>query len=339
MGQQETGLLESLGARLKREREQRKITLDEISLSTKIGTRFLIAIEEGHFEELPGGIFNKNFVRAYARSVGSDEALAVAEYELATAPKLPETQPVPGSGVHSPAPKPKPSSHSSPAPVLVFPDENPDTGASRVPWEWFAVALLAVAFGLALWGFVSREKSSRPIVIPPASSAVPAAPAVAEPLNQPTSSTPPPVAAAGAGGGNSVPSPSLSAPSVSSPSVSASSVPSSSEPSPSDSKPAVAETSASSTASTSPEPGSAAFLVQIKARQDSWVTISADGRQIMQDTLYASAEKSIGAHNQVVIRTGNAGALEISFNGNKLPALGGYNQVKTLTFDPKGLKF
>ena len=64
--------MESLGARLKRERERRKITLDEISLSTKIGTRFLIAIEEEHFDQLPGGIFNKGFVKAYARSVGVD---------------------------------------------------------------------------------------------------------------------------------------------------------------------------------------------------------------------------------------------------------------------------
>ncbi len=85
--------MESLGARLKREREQRKITLEEISLSTKIGTRFLIAIEEEHFDQLPGGIFNKGFVKAYARSVGVDEAEAVAEYELATAPCLPEIQP------------------------------------------------------------------------------------------------------------------------------------------------------------------------------------------------------------------------------------------------------
>ncbi len=66
--------MESLGARLKREREQRKITLDEISLSTKIGTRFLLAIEEEQFDQLPGGIFNKGFVRAYARYLGVDEA-------------------------------------------------------------------------------------------------------------------------------------------------------------------------------------------------------------------------------------------------------------------------
>ena len=85
-------------------------------------------------------------------------------------------------------------------------------------------------------------------------------------------------------------------------------------------------------------PGAAAFLVQVRARQDSWVAISADGRQIMQATLYASAEKSIGARDQIVIKTGNAGALDISSNGKKLPMQGAYNEVKTLIFDANGPK-
>ena len=58
----------------------------------------------------------------------------------------------------------------------------------------------------------------------------------------------------------------------------------------------------------------------------------------MQATLNASAEKSIGARDQVVIKTGNAGALDISFNGKKLPTQGAPNEVKTLTFDPSGPK-
>ena len=76
----------------------------------------------------------------------------------------------------------------------------------------------------------------------------------------------------------------------------------------------------------------------IKAREDSWVSITADGKQIVQDTLTAPAEKSIEARNQIVIKTGNVGALDISFNGKKLAPQGGYNQVKTLTFDPNGLR-
>ena len=63
----------SFGARLKREREQRGISLDDVALSTKIGARFLRAMEEEKFDQLPGGIFNRGFVRAYARRVGIDE--------------------------------------------------------------------------------------------------------------------------------------------------------------------------------------------------------------------------------------------------------------------------
>ena len=58
----------------------------------------------------------------------------------------------------------------------------------------------------------------------------------------------------------------------------------------------------------------------------------------MQDTLHASSEKSVEAHDQVVIKTGNAGALDISFNGRRLQQQGAPNQVKTLTFDSSGLK-
>ena len=59
----------SFGEQLRRERERRSITLDDISVSTKISTRLLRALEEDHFEQLPGGIFNKGFIRAYAKWV------------------------------------------------------------------------------------------------------------------------------------------------------------------------------------------------------------------------------------------------------------------------------
>ena len=65
--------MESFGARLKRERQQRKVELDDISASTKISARFLRALEEEQFDKLPGGIFNKGFVRAYAHHLGIDE--------------------------------------------------------------------------------------------------------------------------------------------------------------------------------------------------------------------------------------------------------------------------
>ena len=68
------------GEKLRKQREQRGIALDAISNTTKISTRMLRALEDEHFDLLPGGVFNKGFVRAYARQVGLDEEEAVADY-------------------------------------------------------------------------------------------------------------------------------------------------------------------------------------------------------------------------------------------------------------------
>ena len=74
----------NFGQRLKREREMRGVSLDEIAQATKIGTRSLRALEDEDFDRLPGGIFNKGFVRAYARFLGIDEEQAVADYLIAS---------------------------------------------------------------------------------------------------------------------------------------------------------------------------------------------------------------------------------------------------------------
>ncbi|HSO76886.1 MAG TPA: helix-turn-helix transcriptional regulator, partial [Blastocatellia bacterium] len=71
----------TLGEELRRKREERAITLAEISESTRIGTRFLKAIETDNFSTLPGGIFTRSFIRAYAKQVGMDEDEAIALYQ------------------------------------------------------------------------------------------------------------------------------------------------------------------------------------------------------------------------------------------------------------------
>jgi cytoskeleton protein RodZ len=70
----------SFGERLRREREMRGITIEEIAEATKIGSRNLRALEDEKFDLLPGGIFNKGFVRAYSKFLGLDEEQAVADY-------------------------------------------------------------------------------------------------------------------------------------------------------------------------------------------------------------------------------------------------------------------
>ena len=73
----------TFGESLKREREMRGVTLEEIALATRIATRFLRAIENEDWDQLPGGVFNRGFVRAMARYLGLDEENTVAEYALA----------------------------------------------------------------------------------------------------------------------------------------------------------------------------------------------------------------------------------------------------------------
>src|SRR5262245_28428654 len=70
----------TLGEELRQRREQRAITLAEISEATRIGTRFLKAIETDNFAILPGGIFTRSFIRAYAKHVGMNEDEAIGLY-------------------------------------------------------------------------------------------------------------------------------------------------------------------------------------------------------------------------------------------------------------------
>ncbi len=69
---------EDFGSYLKHERELRGVPLDEIALTTKISIRFLRALEENRFEDLPGEVFVKGFIRSYGQAIGSnvDELLA-----------------------------------------------------------------------------------------------------------------------------------------------------------------------------------------------------------------------------------------------------------------------
>jgi cytoskeleton protein RodZ len=72
------------GERLKREREMRGVTIQEISTATRISTRFLEALENEQWAQLPGGVFNRGFIRSIARFLGLDEESLVAEYALGT---------------------------------------------------------------------------------------------------------------------------------------------------------------------------------------------------------------------------------------------------------------
>lgn len=72
------------GEHLKREREMRNVSLEEISAATRISVRFLEALENEQWERLPGGVFNRGFIRSVARFLGLDEEGLIAEYAMET---------------------------------------------------------------------------------------------------------------------------------------------------------------------------------------------------------------------------------------------------------------
>ncbi len=70
----------TIGEQLRLAREELGIPLRQISDQTRISVRYLEAIEADDFKRLPGGIFNRSFVKAYAKCVGYDEKEAVEAY-------------------------------------------------------------------------------------------------------------------------------------------------------------------------------------------------------------------------------------------------------------------
>jgi cytoskeletal protein RodZ len=72
--------MEQFSARLRAAREARGRTLREIAATTKISVAALEAVERNDFSRLPGGIFGRAFVRAYAIEVGLDPEATVREF-------------------------------------------------------------------------------------------------------------------------------------------------------------------------------------------------------------------------------------------------------------------
>jgi cytoskeletal protein RodZ len=73
-------MTQSIGEKLRLAREARGIALRDISEQTRISMRYLEAIESDDYKRLPGGIFNRSFIRAYAKFIGYDEHEAIEDY-------------------------------------------------------------------------------------------------------------------------------------------------------------------------------------------------------------------------------------------------------------------
>lgn len=71
---------------LREHRQRAKVTLEEIMSETKLSRQFLEAIEEGRYEQLPGGVFTVNYIRQYAALTGYDADVILEHYRSRNAP-------------------------------------------------------------------------------------------------------------------------------------------------------------------------------------------------------------------------------------------------------------
>ena len=86
-------LTSSIGTRLRHEREVRGMSLEEISRATRIPLSSVERLEADRFDDLPGEVFVRGFLRSYARAIGLDSEEVLAQYSSAR--RVPYVAPVP----------------------------------------------------------------------------------------------------------------------------------------------------------------------------------------------------------------------------------------------------
>ena len=336
----------SFGEKLKLEREKRKVTLEQISVSTKIGIRMLRALEEDQFNQLPGGIFNKGFVRAYSRVLGLDEDQTVAEYLQASGDVplvsvdasshdpvlsggLPPGLPQIDRAVDAPRRDQRRDQHKeaeAQGKIRTL-EAGAKLSGQQLPWGIFAALLLIVALALSLWSRYERASSkpasqSTPRVTessqPSLQSTGGASNSVAGPVSSPASNTRLPEAPGKDRGTGSSSTAVTTGPKPESPA-----------------NPAVVVHNPQDATTVSAPAGELSLVIQ--AKEESWITITSDGKTVSSELLPAGGELTVHGRQQITVKAGNAGGIEFQFNGKKITAVGQDGEVKTITFGPQGI--
>jgi cytoskeleton protein RodZ len=300
----------AFGENLRREREMRGVSLEEISSATKISLRFLDAIEREDFTKLPGGIFSRSFIRSYARYLGLDEERVVADFQLAAKPQVDfDLHRMPGGGLGGGRP------------------------VARTPIIATVVALALLAGGYALYRYAPRPAES--VVTPPPAQVPPPQPAA-------PSTTPPPPNASGdatalpgvnpATGEVTPGSPGTpGAPAAGSASTPTGQPPTTANPA----TPPNPQTAAPPT----PKLGADSdLLLQVAATERAWVAVESDGKTVLQRVLNPDEVQTLKAHNSFDLTTGNAQAVILTLNGVTLKPLGRRGEVKTVHLTHDDLK-
>jgi cytoskeleton protein RodZ len=355
------------GAKFRQARESKELSLDDISNVTKISARMLQAIEEENFDQLPGGVFNKGFIRAYAKHLGLNSDDAVNEYlvclrqaqidshagwdsGLRPDPRPTKAKPA-VTAPPKPAPRVEPPAEVDELPELQLPraeDVRParkeylDEPRSGFPRTLIYVAAIIVLAAVILWMRRSRSSAnaakaaapSVPTVVTPASAGTPAAANAAPPSSQPaakpivaTSAAPKPVAATQPFVATSKPAPPLTTPPVNNPNQVT--------------VEKKGDVTIRSFGAPTPKPAissSENLTLVIRATENAWVSVTSDGQLVAQETLIAPANSTFHATREFVVRVGNAAGVSFLWNGKELPPQGAESEAKTFIFDAQGMR-
>ncbi len=290
-----------LGADLRQARERAGLSHSDLSVRTRIPSKYFRAIEEHDFASVPAGIFVRSYIRSYAREVGLDPDAAVAAFRALTEPP-PE---LPSETTDKPADDRVPDK----APPSRF---DPKLLAPRSRW---GTALLAVVLLIGLIGInrfgASSSAGSPPVVrspIPPAPTGVAPRRAAQEaaPAAQPSAPELPQAAP--------VPPETAQAP----------------PPAPPPAPPT--EEAAQPVATT----GTGGIQIDMRAEGLCWVRGIADGEEVFARLLQPGETQSITGQRDVVIRIGDPAALSYSINGKPGRPLGEAMVPVTVQFGPDG---
>ena len=75
-----------------------------------------------------------------------------------------------------------------------------------------------------------------------------------------------------------------------------------------------------------------AFSLKLSALKNTWLSVIADGHEVFIGVLQADESRTLQGHQTARILTGNAGAVEVVFNGRSLGPLGPEGQTRTVVF-------
>lgn len=334
----------AFGERLRKQREQRGITLEAICSVTKISVRMLRAIEDEKFDQLPGGVFNKGFVRAYARQVGLDEEEALSDYldalresqiqEQNILPDLRASHLAGGEaertgGLPPAAPANDLPNESQLRTSVVAAEahrQEPEIPreatsfkpAARFSWGIFVAIVAVLCAGIGYWSVHSRN---RPIEASPSNARSVGQGGASTSAESPTG--PPATNTESSAGLRATKAP---------PSINHA-VTNSGPNSGSGADIKTTKHGFQSTFATD-QPK---FTLLIRAEKTSWVSITADGKLVAEETITAPAEVTTHASDKIVVKTGNAAGIGFVFDGKELPANGKDGEVRTFTFDRSGM--